>query len=229
MNTRPDVFRATIAAAALLLTFCLPASADPTADAAEGREYATLSPPQPPENAGKIEVIEFFSYGCPHCNNFHPLISKWAAQLPDNVTFLRVPISLGHAQWGQLVRAYYALQATGDLDRLDSALFDAIHRDRQPLFNEAAIAAWVAQHGVDAAKFTAAFNSFNVTTRASHAEQLSRDYKVDGIPKLVVAGKYVVLGSNFDQMLTNATQIVSKVSATRPPRKQGSEPARSGE
>lgn len=205
MNKRSTVFSAAVAAAALF-TFSLPA----LPDAVAGREYAPLSPPQAPETSGKTEVIEFFSYGCPHCNHFHPLISKWSAQLPSHVNFIRIPVSMGHPQWGQLVRAYYALQATGDLARLDTALFKAIHEERQQLYNEANLTAWAAQNGVDAAKFASAFNSFNVSTKASHAEQLSRDYKVDGIPRLVVAGKYIVLGSNFDQMLANATQIISK-------------------
>lgn len=205
MNTRSVAFRAAITAA-WLFTF----SSAALADAVEGREYASLSTPQPPQAAGKIEVIEFFSYGCPHCSDLHPLISKWSAQLPENVSFIRIPVSMGHPQWDQLVRAYYSLQATGDLARLDTALVEAIHKEKQPLFNEAGITAWVVQHGVDAAKFTAAYNSFNVSTRSSHAEQLSRNYKVDGIPRIVVAGKYVVLGNNFEQMLTNASQVVSK-------------------
>lgn len=217
MNKRSSVFNSAVAAAVVLLTFSLPA----LPDAVEGREYAPLSPAQAPETAGKTEVIEFFSYGCPHCYHLHPLISKWSAQLPADVNFIRIPVSMGHAQWGQLVRAYYALQATGDLARLDTALFDAIHKEKQPLFNEANLTAWVAQHAVDAAKFKAAFNSFNVSTRASHAEQLSRDYKVDGIPQIVVAGKYIVLGNNFEKMLANASQAISKAT-------QGSQSAKAG-
>jgi protein dithiol oxidoreductase (disulfide-forming) len=174
----------------------------------EGRDYSKLATPQTPETQGATEVIEFFSWGCPHCHHFHPLISQWAAQLPSNVKFVRVPVSMGHPQWGQLVRAYYALQATGDLGRLDTPLFDAIHNQKLRLFDEGSITAWVASQGVNAAKFTEAFNSFNVSTRSSHAEQLSRDYQVQGIPQIVVAGKYVVLGNDFNQMLVNATQVV---------------------
>jgi len=173
-----------------------------------GRDYAMLSPPQIPETKDKIEVIEFFSYGCPHCNDFNPLVSQWAKQLPANAVFVRVPVSLGRPQWGQLVRAYYTLQATGDLTRLDSALFDAIHKEKQQLFDEASLTAWAAQHGVPAEKFKAAFNSFNVSTRAGHAEQLSRDYQVQGVPHLVIDGKYQVLGQNFTEVLANATQVL---------------------
>jgi len=191
-------------ATAAMLAFVNPLQAAPV----EGRDYTILATPQPQEGKGKIEVIEFFSWGCPHCNHFHPLISKWAAQLPSSVRFMRVPVSMGHPQWGQLVRMYYTLESMGELTRLDSAIFDAIHKEKQPLFDEATITAWVAKHGVDAAKFKEVFNSFNVSTRASHSEQMSRDYNVDGIPQIVVAGKYQVLGNNFDQILANATQVI---------------------
>ena len=178
------------------------------AEPAVGRDYALVTPAQTPESQGKVEVIEFFSYGCPHCNAFNPLVTEWAKKQPANVAFVRVPVSLGRPEWGQLVRAYYALQSTGDLARLDTPLFDAIHKEHQRLFDETSLTAWAAAHGVPADKFKQAFNSFNVSTRASHAEQLSRDYSVNGVPHLVVAGKYEVLGSNFDQVLNNATQVV---------------------
>lgn len=205
-DSRPNVLQGLVAVALCALAFSLPSRSEPV----EGRDYERLAAPQAPESAGKIEVLEFFSYGCPHCNTFHPLVSQWSAQLPGNVNFIRVPVSMGHAQWGQLVRAYYALQATGNLARLDTALFDAIHKEKQPLFNEASITAWAVQHGVDAAKFTAAYNSFDVSARSSRAEQLSRNYQVDGIPRIVVDGKYVPLGSSFDQVLVNATQLIGK-------------------
>lgn len=178
------------------------------AEPVEGRDYVRLQAPQPPETKSKIEVLEFFSYGCPHCDHLHPLITAWAAKLPADVTFVRVPVSMGHPQWGQLVRAYYALQATGDLARLDNALFAAIHKEKQPLFNEASLAAWAEKNGVPAQKFRDAFNSFSVGTKASHAEQLARNYRVDGIPLIVVDGRFVVRGNSYEQMITNASQVL---------------------
>lgn len=193
-----------LAVTALALSFAVQAHAEPV----EGRDYARLQSPQTPETQGKIEVLEFFSYGCPHCDHFHPLISQWAAKLPSNVAFVRVPVSMGHPQWGQLVRAYYTLQATGDLERLDNALFAAIHKEKQSLFNEANLTAWAEKNGIPAAKFKETFNSFNVTTKASHAEQLARNYRVQGIPHVVIDGRYEVLGSNYEQMLANATEVL---------------------
>lgn len=189
-------------AAALLFTVSVQAAP------VEGRDYARLPTPQAPESAGKLEVIEFFSYGCPHCYHMHPLITPWSAKLPSNVTFLRVPVSMGHRQWGQLVRAYYALQATGDLKRLDDALFAAIHERKQQLYDEESLAAWAASQGVDGAKFRAAFNSMDVSTKAARAEQLSRDYQVQGIPQVVVGGKFIAMGNDYGRILDNTTQLI---------------------
>ncbi|HEY6642220.1 thiol:disulfide interchange protein DsbA/DsbL [Povalibacter sp.] len=177
----------------------------------EGRDFTKLATPQTPQTQDRIEVIEFFSWGCPHCDRFHPLITPWAAKLPANVKFIRVPVSMGHQQWGQLVRTYYALEATGDLERLDSAVFDALHRQGLRLFDEPSITAWVASQGVNAGKFYTAFNSPEVSMRAQQAEQLSRDYQVQGIPKITVAGKYEVHANDFNQMLVNATQVIQLV------------------
>lgn len=196
-------------ACALTASLCLalPALAAPVA----GKDYKLLASPQKPETAGKIEVLEFFSYGCPHCNDFNPMVTQWAKKLPDSVAFVKVPISLGRQPWGQLVRAYYTLQATGDLERLDAALFEAIHKERQQLFDEASLTAWAAQHGVPADKFKTTFDSFNVSTRASHAERLSRDYEVQGVPHLVIDGKYEILGQNYNELLANASAVLEMI------------------
>lgn len=209
MNALLSRLRLSLALALFALAWALPTHAA----LVEGRDYVKLAAPRPQETQGKIEVIEFFSYGCPHCDHLHPLLTQWAAKLPANVALVRVPISLGRPQWGQLVRAYYSLQATGDLARLDTALFDAIHRQKQALFNQASITTWVVAQGVDEAKFSAAYNSFNVSTRSSHAEQLSREYQVDGIPAIYVAGRYKALGNDYETMLANTTQLIEMVAA----------------
>lgn len=196
-------------ALAVLATAVLGWSVPALSQAVEGKQYTLLNPPQTPETAGKTEIIEFFSYGCPHCWHFSPLIDKWVTQMPPNAVLVRVPVALGRPQWGQLSRAFYALQATGDLKRLDHELFDAIHKEQQPLFDESNITAWVVAHGVDAKQFKDAFNSFAVTTKAAHAEQRARNYQIDGIPKIVIAGKYVVQGSTLEEYLDNAKKTVA--------------------
>ena len=97
------------------------------AGAIAGHDYAVLDVPQRQEVNGRIEVIEFFSWGCPHCYDFHPLLGRWTATLPKDAAFRRVPVSLGHPEWEALVRAYYSLQITGDLARLDSLIFEAVN------------------------------------------------------------------------------------------------------
>jgi thiol:disulfide interchange protein DsbA len=181
----------------------------------ENQDYRKLAPPQPTATPDKVEVIEFFSYGCPHCYALQTQIGKWVAELPPNVSFVRIPVSFGRREWGQLSRAYYALEATGDLARLDNALFDGIHKERRPLFDEDHLAAWAAEHGVDAGEFRAAFESPGVSAQAMRAEQLSREYKVDSIPHMVIDGKYVALGKTHEEMLKIARQLVDKSAAER--------------
>jgi protein dithiol oxidoreductase (disulfide-forming) len=180
-----------------------------------GTDYRTIDPPQHADSSGKIEVIEFFSYGCPHCYEFYPTISAWAAKLPKDVVFKRVATGLGRTAWTNLAKTYYALEATGDLTRLDAPLFHAIHEEHKPLFDEAAISAWMGQHGVDTVKFNTAFESFGVNTKLNQAEQMIENYKVDGVPALAVDGKYLVLGSSFEQMLSNLDGVIAKARAER--------------
>jgi thiol:disulfide interchange protein DsbA len=181
------------------------------ADLVEGTDYQTLQPSQPGGAPGKIEVVEFFSYACSHCFDMHPKISKWAAGLPANASFVRVPISLGRREWGVLVRTFYALDSMGELQRLDTPIFEAIHRNRVRLFDEGAVTHWLAEQGVPAGKFSAAFNSPQTTEKALRAEQMSYDYKVSGTPFVVVGGKYAALGRTHDQTLSIARQLIDKV------------------
>lgn len=209
------MFIRSIVLAFVLVMLSLPLRA---AGLVEGTDYRTLEPAQhtdaPP---GKIEVIEFFSYGCPHCNEFYPLISAWAAKLPKDVVFKRVATGMGRTAWTNLARAYYTLESTGDLNRLDAQIFHAIHEEHAPLFDEKSISEWAARHGVDQKKFTTAFDSFGVNTKLNQAEQMVENYKIDGVPALAVGGKYVVMGNSFEQMLTNADALIAKVRAERGP------------
>lgn len=178
----------------------------------QGTEYALINPPQQPTTpGGKVEVIEFFSYGCPHCYHMSPLLAEWKKKdLPANAVLIKVPVSFGRREWGQLVRAYYTLEATGDLERLDTTLFEAIHGKNQPLYDLDALASWAAQNGIDANKFRTQFNSPEVSAKATRAEQLSREYKIQGIPTMVVAGKYRALGKDFPDMLRITRELVDQ-------------------
>lgn len=163
-----------------------------------------------------VEVLEFFSYGCGACDKFRPLSSRWGAALPRNTTFSRIPTALGRREWKPLVRMYYALQSTGNLERLDQALFDAIHRENQRLFSEAALIAWAERQGVDADTFRTAFYSRAVSERVSWSEQMDKAYAVPSTPTLVIDGKYLVRGvSTLEEQLRVASQLVNQALATR--------------
>jgi len=162
-----------------------------------GRDYVPIIPAQMTDTPAKIEVIEFFSYGCPHCSDFHPIVGKWAAALPSDVTFKRVPVTFGRPPWASLARLFYALEATGDLAKLDSAVFDALHKVGSKLYDDKSITAWVAAQGVDAKRFTEAYNSFAVVSKAKRADQMVQTYKIQGVPAMTVDGKYLVTGKEL--------------------------------
>lgn len=184
-----------------------------------GKDYTPISPAQPTDDPAKIEVLEFFSYGCPHCSDFHPVISAWAAKLPGDVVFRRVPVSFGRAAWANAARLYYTLEATGELARLDGEVFKAIHSDRINLFEEKAILEWVAKKGVDQKKFTEAFNSFGVMSKVKRGDQLAQAYKIQGVPSVAVDGKYLVGGKDFSDVLAITDKLVAKVRSEKPGKK----------
>jgi thiol:disulfide interchange protein DsbA len=184
----------------------------------EGRDYQALLPAQPTSNPAKIVVTEFFSYECSHCFAFYPVVTAWAAKLPKDVVFDRVPVSLGRTSWQPISQAFYALQAIDKLDQLDRLLFNAIHVQNIKLFDEATITAFVAKQGVNAAEFTAAYNSFSAKSNVQRAEQMMKAYKVQGTPALVVDGKYIVLAEGtktHEEWLARADQVIAKARADR--------------
>ena len=165
------------------------AGAQPTAPV-EARDYTKLDPPQPTSSPGKVEVIEFFSYACPHCQAFEPTLEAWAHGLPGDVVFKRVPVPfLFNAD--NFAHTYYALETTGLVDKMQMKIFSAVHVDRLRLDKPEDIAALVAKNGGDAAKFLAAFKSFSVATSVARSKKMTADYKIDGVPSLTVQGKYL--------------------------------------
>lgn len=188
------------------------------ATAIAGHDYVVLDVPQRQDTKGKIEIIEFFSWGCQHCYEFSSLLNRWLATLPKDAVFRRVPVSFGHPEWEALARAYYALQATGDLARLDSQIFEAIHIDHVSLFDEPSITAWVGKHGVNVTEFTKAFNGFGVGTSLGQAEQAAMAYRVSGIPTLAIGGRYTVT-DDHTKMLVTSDELIAKVRAEGKPKK----------
>ncbi|TVQ85184.1 MAG: thiol:disulfide interchange protein DsbA/DsbL [Chromatiaceae bacterium] len=191
--------------------------AAPAADGLnEGQDYALIDPPQPPASPGRIEVLEFFSYACPHCRTLQPLIKEWAPGLGPDVDFRSVPVTFGRAAWANLARLHYALDQMDELARLDEAIFTAIHDERANLFTDRSIQAWVAEQDLDADAFTAAYDSFAVNVALSRADTLAATYRIDAVPRLIVAGRYVVLANQArtqQDVLAVAGKLVERARA----------------
>ena len=178
-----------------------------------GVEYRALATAQPTDAADKIEVLEFFWFGCPHCYNFEPVLDPWIKKLPKDVQFRRVP-AMFNEEYAQGARAYYALEAIGEEQRLHKALFEAVHTGaRLRVADEAALTEWLAKQGVDTKKFAAAYRSFSVEGKLKRAVQLTQAYKIEGVPAMAVSGKYVVITDNiksFDQMVGVADFLIDQ-------------------
>ncbi len=160
-------------------------SAAPT----EGTQFVKVEPPVPLLAPGKIEVLEFFSYACPHCNAFEPTIEAWVKRLPTDVVFHRVPAPfLMNAE--NFMRTYYTLETMGQVAAMQRKVFAAVHVDRLHLDKPADIAALAGQNGIDSTKFLDVFNSFSVATSVARAKKLAAAYKLDSVPTLVVNGHY---------------------------------------
>jgi thiol:disulfide interchange protein DsbA len=157
----------------------------------EGEQYVRLPQPVPLSDAGKIEVIEFFWYGCPHCNEFEPALEPWVARLPkDSVRFRRVHVGFSGLQ-AIHQHLFYALDALGLVDTLHAKVFHRFHDERKPLNRFEDAMAWVAGNGVDPQKFRAAWESFSVQTRMRQAATLADQYRIDGVPEVAVQGRFV--------------------------------------
>lgn len=183
------------------------------AELVEGRDYTVLFNPQPTESGKKIEVLEFFWYGCPHCSDLHPHLKAWLKKMPKDVSFRYVP-AIFRANWVPGAKTFYALDALGLKDKLHDKVYDAIHLDNLDLTNEEVLFGWVAKQGVDRKKFTEAYASFAVQNLASRSAQMSKDYTLSGVPALVVDGKYLTsgkMGGTAQETLKILDELIVKV------------------
>jgi thiol:disulfide interchange protein DsbA len=160
----------------------------------EGRDYVRLNTPVAVPGGGKIDVIEFFSYGCPHCYTFEPMLEQWVKRLPPDVAFRRIPATFNPTFEGY-AKLFYALEAAGQAEVLHKRVFAAIHVQRQRLDKEADISAFVSTNGGDGAKVVEALKSFGVATKLRQAKQAFDAYKIDGVPALGVQGRWFTSGS----------------------------------
>jgi thiol:disulfide interchange protein DsbA len=173
----------------------------------EGIEYVTLDKRVPTDvGKGKIEVIEFFWYSCPHCNAFEPRFTDWVHKVSKDVEVKRVPVRF-RDDFEPQQRMYYALEALDKVEALHGKLFHAIHVERQNLASADALAQWADKQGIPKAKFQEVYNSFGIVSKARRATQLQESFKVQGVPALGVAGRFYVDGSLAGSM-ERALQIV---------------------
>ena len=168
---------------------CMPGLALAQGAPVEGKDYVRLAQPVPMPSSGKVEVVEFFGYGCPHCNSFEPAIEAWSKKLPADVSFRRVPVAFSAPQ-EPYAMIYLALEAMGQLDAMHRKVFTAIHVQRQRLEKDADISAFVSANGLDAAKFMDTYKGFTVASKFKQARQLADAYKIDGVPTIGIHGRF---------------------------------------
>ncbi|MBZ2169234.1 MULTISPECIES: thiol:disulfide interchange protein DsbA/DsbL [Marinobacter] len=178
----------------------------------EGTHYETLTTPVRTATEGDVEVAEIFWYGCPHCYSFKPLVEAWEQDLPEGVEFVLMPAALGRS-WEPHARAFYALEAMGELDKVHDALFDRLAGERRPLNTPEEIADFVAGYGVDADTFLSTYKSFGVNARMQQAQAKIRGARITGVPAMLVNGKYKTSASmagGHEQVLEVVDYLVAK-------------------
>jgi thiol:disulfide interchange protein DsbA len=184
---------------------------------AESVGYETLSPAQPTRNPDKIEVIEFFWYGCPHCYSFEPLLESWVKNLPKNVEFVRQPAIFSDL-WGKHAKAYFTAEALGVVDKTHADFFDAIQNKKQNLETEDQLAKFFVAHGVSEADFHNAYSSFLVDSKMRQAATMAGRYGVTGVPAIIINGKYKTngpLAGSQEKMIEVMNQLIEQESKAK--------------
>jgi thiol:disulfide interchange protein DsbA len=205
------IVRSTVALFALALF-----TASASAELVEGKNYARIQNPQPVETGKKIEVLEFFSYGCPHCAALEPYLDKWLANIPPDVAFRRVPVMF-QQRWVPLAKIYYTLDALGKAD-LSPEVFKAIHEEGKALWDQKPFLDWAASKGLDRKKVEEVFTSFAIDGKVKRAMQLAQEYNIQAVPTVIVDGKFV---TSSDRVGTHANlpaaidELVAKARAER--------------
>jgi len=180
----------------------------------QGVDYELVNPPQATADPSKVEVMEFFWYGCPHCYHFEPDLNAWLKKKPANVVFVRQP-AIFNARWAAHAKAFYTAEALGVLDKVHADLYDAIQNKKQALESEADLAKFFADRGVAEEAFRKAYKSFAVDTKMRQAETMAAKYGVTGTPNVIVNGKYRIapqLAKSFPRMIAVMNALIEKES-----------------
>ncbi len=197
-----NMIKLLVVAASLLVGSTALAAVEP------GKDYKLLNPAQP-TSGNKIEVLEFFFYGCSHCFHLHPKLVEWEKTIPKDVELIYVP-TIYRDSMEPLARTYYALESMGQDRQLHDALYRAMNVDSVDLHDEATIGDFVATKGVDRAKFSAAYNSFSMQSRVTRAKQMIRSYGITGTPTLVVDGKYLISELQPEELIRVLKEVIVK-------------------
>jgi protein dithiol oxidoreductase (disulfide-forming) len=182
----------------------------------EGVDYLVYQPQQATENKTRIEITEFFSYGCSHCFHYDPMINAWLKTLPKDATFRRVPAvfpgrdGAPASNWATPAKVFYALEAMGLLEKMHSVVFNAIHKEgaARLLRDDSYVIDWMGKHGVDAKLFADTYNSFSVQAKVRRAMQVTEAHGLDAVPVLVVDGRYRVIGGASEESLVTANRLI---------------------
>ena len=208
------VLMSLITALAITASFVLtPALAE---ELKEGTDYDLVNPPQPTADPAKVEVLEFFWYGCPHCYHFEPDLNAWIKSKPDSVDFHRQP-AVFNEQWAAHAKAFFTAEAMGVLEKLHADFYDAIQNKREKLESEDDLAKFFAAHGIAEADFHQAYKSFAVDSKMRQATGLAAKYGITGTPALVVNGKYVISpgkAKSFPRMIEITNALIKKESGS---------------
>jgi thiol:disulfide interchange protein DsbA len=200
------------------LSFAAAALAFAAVGAFAQQPWQTLNPPQPTAGGGKVEVIEFFWYGCPHCYTLEPAVVAWTKKVPADVVFKRVH-ALPSDSWAEHARIFYTLEAMGKLDEFHPKVFDAIHKSNLNLANKKIRDEWLAKNGIDPAKYAEMEKSFSVATNMNRAKQLTYAYKVDSVPRVSVNGKYIITmegAGSIDRVFQIVDQAIGAARKDKP-------------
>ncbi|MDQ6619634.1 MAG: thiol:disulfide interchange protein DsbA/DsbL [Pseudomonadota bacterium] len=206
--------------AGLVLAFALSALAVPAAGQPalqEGKQYTRLKNAVPVETGNKVEVIEFFSYGCPHCADLEPVIEDWLKTLPPDVQFRRVPV-LFQPRWVSLAKVYYTLEALGAASKLTPEVFSAVHKQGIDLSNEKTFFDWAATKGLDRKKVEDMYGSFGINGKVNRAKSLGGTYNVQSVPTVIVDGKFMTASDRVGthaQLPAAINALVDKARAER--------------
>lgn len=201
----------------LLLSVGLIHSSNVRADIVEGKDYTILTNPQPTQDSNTIEVLEFFWYGCPHCNSLHPHLKTWLIHLPNDVSFRYVPAIL-RANWVSAAKIFYTIEAIGITDTLHDKVYDAIHRNKIDLNNESVLLDWIEKQGIDRKRFEDTYHSFAVQNQVARSTQMTRQYQLTGVPALVINGKYLTsgrMGGTPQDTITTLELLIEKAREER--------------